>query len=361
MFTDPTKGLGLSVNTTLHLLCCAGLIFSALSLFTTSTATYIGLMWFSYYCIVDVGQIFYSYQLEVLLVLGAELLVPPLFFAFRPFKIGASLTSIVLQLMIILTGNYNFFNYLTIGLCVLLLDDAFLLSRAIPKILRQKLAEIEATKNRIYAFKKPEIGLSAINSKNLLVPFVFILIGTSTIYSASRHLQRQSLPSIIVRMHSAMDFYSLTGTYGLFSQVTTERFEVVIEGSADGELWQEYEFYYKPGNLSRSPPLIFPGHKPRLDWQMWFAAISKDSRTQGWIIHFMAKLLEGSPEVLSLIEYSPFPLETPPKYIRAQKYQYTFTDWTTSSDAWWHREFVGVFVRPFSLDDSSYNYFISNK
>jgi len=221
------------------------------------------------------------------------------------------------------------------------------------------------------ADQRQEFSLSNINSKNLLVPFVFILIGTSSLYNTTRYFQKQTTPLLITRIHSALSLYHLTGTYGLFSHVSVERFEIVIEGSHDGDNWSEYEFYYKPGNLSRHPPFVFPGHKPRLDWQMWFAALSKDHRTQPWLIHFMARLLQGTPEVHSLIEYSPFPLDKPPKFIRAQKYKYFFTKWQgsndisylitttpTENDNWWSRELVGSFVKSFSLDSTFYKSFI---
>ncbi|KAF2068308.1 hypothetical protein CYY_010365 [Polysphondylium violaceum] len=458
LFIHPTKGMGWSVNDVLHGLCCVGLIFSSLSLFMTTTATYIGIMWFCYYCIVDVGQVFYSYQwdqllletlflaiffspfnhfkyddkpstpiryllkwllfrlmfgsglvkltpiwaglqamiyhyetqcipnvfswyfhqlpplyhqFETMMVLAIEILLPPLYFAPRLFRIFASLVTIVFQLGIALTGNYNFFNYLTMGLCVLLLDDAFLLGFFFPGKFKHKLLEIESKRMKSIqqdrqADQRQEFSLSNINSKNLLVPFVFILVGTSSLYNTTRYFQKQTTPLLITRIHSALSLYHLTGTYGLFSHVSVERFEIIIEGSYDGETWSEYEFYYKPGNLSRHPPFVFPGHKPRLDWQMWFAALSKDYRSQPWLIHFMARLLQGTPEVHSLIEYSPFPLDKPPLYIRAQKYKYYFTKWkggnidigVDNDSQWWSRDLVGTFVNSFSLDSLFYKSFI---
>ncbi|KAM9956171.1 hypothetical protein ACTFIW_006030 [Dictyostelium discoideum] len=459
-FTHPTKGMGFSVNNTLHMLCFVGLSFSALSIFTTTIATYIGVMWFCYYCIVDVGQLFFAYQwdqlllealylaiflspfnpkyeekpntpiryllkwllfrlmfgsglvkltpiwaglqamnfqyetqcipnilswylnqmphvfheFETMMVLAIEILLPALYFAPRMYKLFASLTTVLYQMAIFLTGNYNFFNYLTIGLCTLLMDDAFLLSLPMPDKVRIKLIGIESKRfkdspnGRQKSSRGLESGLSSLNPKNLLVPFVFILIGTSSLVNVTQYFQKQTTPSLIQRIHSTLSLYHLTGTYGLFSHVNTERYEIIIEGSYDKTNWFAYEFYYKPGNLSRHPPFVFPGHQPRLDWQMWSIAqtTSKDlfststsssgtisssssienqtettaspssssgggnsngvSRTQSkWVINFMIKLLQGSPEVLSLLEYSPFTTDKPPIYIRAQKYRYKFT------------------------------------
>ncbi|KAM9984137.1 hypothetical protein ACTFIZ_003823 [Dictyostelium cf. discoideum] len=546
-FTHPTKGMGFSVNNTLHMLCFVGLSFSALSIFTTTIATYIGVMWFCYYCIVDVGQLFFAYQwdqlllealylaiflspfnpkyeekpntpiryllkwllfrlmfgsglvkltpiwaglqamnfqyetqcipnilswylnqmphvfheFETMMVLAIEILLPALYFAPRMYKLFASLTTVLYQMAIFLTGNYNFFNYLTIGLCTLLMDDAFLLSLPMPDKVRIKLIGIESKRfkdspnGRQKSSRGLESGLSSLNPKNLLVPFVFILIGTSSLVNVTQYFQKQTAPSLIQRIHSTLSLYHLTGTYGLFSHVNTERYEIIIEGSYDKINWFAYEFYYKPGNLSRHPPFVFPGHQPRLDWQMWSIAqtTSKDlfsssssstissssspssienqtettaspssssgggnsngvSRTQSkWVINFMIKLLQGSPEVLSLLEYSPFTTDKPPIYIRAQKYRYKFTTFnndninnnnndnndnnsqnpvsydnndeddrnistnepssppTSSSssslgneqskgelyqlpnqDDWWVRCFIGSFIEPFSLD-----------
>ncbi|EGC35702.1 hypothetical protein DICPUDRAFT_151904 [Dictyostelium purpureum] len=513
-FTHPSKGMGFSVNNTLHMLCFIGLTFSALSIFTTTIATYIGLMWFCYYCIVDVGQLFFAYQwdqllletlfltiflspfnpkyeekpstpiryllkwllfrlvfgsglvkltpiwaglqamnyhyetqcipnvfswylnqlppvfhqFESMMVLAIEILLPALYFAPRSFRLFSSFTTVIFQMVIFLTGNYNFFNYLTIGLCALLLDDAFLLQLPMPEKIRIKLLEIESRRFKDIQLNRQssrsESGLSSLDPKNLLVPFVFILIGTSSLINVSQYFQKHTAPLLIQRIHSALSLYHLTGTYGLFSHVTTERYEIIIEGSYDQVEWSPYEFYYKPGNLSRHPPFVFPGHQPRLDWQMWFAALSKDSNSQPWLIHFMAKLLEGSPEVLSLVEYSPFPVDKPPSFVRAQKYRYQFTyfslihqknlnlnqnpnqnkdqnkehksinnnnkkqddnqednnnqnnikldnsklkkESTTkqvviSENDWWQRDFVGPFVKPFSLKSRFYLNFLSNE
>jgi hypothetical protein len=130
--------------------------------------------------------------------------------------------------------------------------------------------------------------------------------------------------------------------------MTTSRPEIVIEGSSDGQTWLPYEFKYKAGDLKRRPTWVEP-HQPRLDWQMWFAALG-DYQSDPWIIHFMARLLEGSPEVLRLLDRNPFP-GGPPRYIRALVYEYRFTTAAErkSSGEWWRRELKGSYVPVLSL------------
>src|SRR6185295_12605177 len=124
--------------------------------------------------------------------------------------------------------------------------------------------------------------------------------------------------------------------YGLFAVMTTKREEIVIEGSADGVEWREYEFKYKPGDLSRRPPWNIP-HQPRLDWQMWFAALD-DPRRLPWFRHFLRRLLENEPAVTALLAKNPFP-DKPPLYVRAQFYDYTYAGPEEKAEGrWWQRE-----------------------
>jgi hypothetical protein len=132
--------------------------------------------------------------------------------------------------------------------------------------------------------------------------------------------------------------------------MTTTRPEIVIEGSADGQVWREYVFRYKPGPLSRPARWNIP-HQPRLDWQMWFAALGS-VRENSWIINLMWRLLQGSPSVLALLHSNPFP-DGSPKYLRAQLYDYRFADRRThlQTDQWWVRRRVGVYFPQVSLAD----------
>jgi len=119
--------------------------------------------------------------------------------------------------------------------------------------------------------------------------------------------------------------------------MTTERPEIVVEGSDDGERWRAYEFKFKPGLVTRAPPWVAP-HQPRLDWQMWFAALS-DYRANSWFMAFLVRLLEGRPEVLGLLATDPFSGK-PPRFVRAVIYDYRFTDRKIrrATSAWWQSE-----------------------
>ena len=130
--------------------------------------------------------------------------------------------------------------------------------------------------------------------------------------------------------------------------MTTTRPEIIVEGSDDGEQWLAYEFTYKAGDVRRRPPWVAP-HQPRLDWQMWFAALGRYD-DEPWLQNFCARLLEGSPEVLRLLERDPF-RGRPPRYVRGVLYRYRFSDAAARrrDGVWWTRERLGVFSPVMSL------------
>ncbi len=132
--------------------------------------------------------------------------------------------------------------------------------------------------------------------------------------------------------------------------MTTKRLEIIVEGSNDGQSWQQYEFKFKPGDLKRAPPWVAP-HQPRLDWQMWFAALG-DFQQNRWFVNFIVQLLRGSKPVLALLQHNPFP-DRPPQYIRALLYEYHFTDWAQRAKTgnWWKRDLAGVYFPAASLND----------
>jgi hypothetical protein len=130
--------------------------------------------------------------------------------------------------------------------------------------------------------------------------------------------------------------------------MTTSRAEIIVEGSDDGQAWEAYEFKYKPGDVMRRPGFVEP-LQPRLDWQMWFAALS-DAEATRWFEPFVIRLLEGSPAVVGLLRRNPF-REHPPRYIRALLYDYRFTTPAErrAKGAWWSRTLLGVYAPPVSL------------
>ena len=159
-------------------------------------------------------------------------------------------------------------------------------------------------------------------------------------------------PKPLLRLYDWQTPFRSVNHYGLFAVMTTSRPEIIIEGSNDGVQWLPYEFKYKPGDLSRRPRFVEP-HQPRLDWQMWFAALS-DYQQNPWLVNFCLRLLQGSPEVLGLVRQNPFP-NAPPRYIRAVVYDYHFTDVATRrrTGEWWRREIKGEYLPVLSLPTSS--------
>jgi hypothetical protein len=160
-----------------------------------------------------------------------------------------------------------------------------------------------------------------------------------------------NVPVFIVKYTAPLE---IVNSYGLFAMMTTERPEIIVEGSMDGENWSAYSFRYKPGDPARAPRWAAP-YQPRLDWQMWFAALG-NYRENPWFVNFAVRLLEGSPEVRGLLEADPFGGRSP-RYIRAMLYDYTFTDWgeRRKTGNWWMREAKGQYLPPVGLKSQSLN------
>ena len=150
-----------------------------------------------------------------------------------------------------------------------------------------------------------------------------------------------SPPAVAQNVDGLLEPLRIVSTYGLFAVMTTERHEIVVEGSYDGEEWREYEFWYKPGDIARRPRWNIP-HQPRLDWQMWFAALD-DPRRLLWFSRFLERLLENEPTVTALLERNPFP-DKPPTYVRAQFYDYTYASSEEKAmGRWWDRRLLGPY------------------
>jgi predicted DCC family thiol-disulfide oxidoreductase YuxK len=254
-------------------------------------------------------------RLSTVGVFAIELALPFLIFLPRRCKLVAAAGFVFLQVFILLTGSYTFFNLLAISLCVFLLDDAFLGApfRIAP------------------ASKRSGILVVVLGSLGVLQ-----IVATVT-----------RIPQSAEALLGLIAPYGIVNSYGLFAVMTTSRPEIIVQGSNDGTTWLDYEFKFKPGDVKRAPPWVAP-YQPRLDWQMWFAALS-NWRANPWFVNFLARLLQGSPEVLELLGKNPFPNQ-PPRYVRALVYDYRFTR-NHGDGAWWSREPRGLYLRPISLDD----------
>ncbi|HEV8724702.1 MAG TPA: lipase maturation factor family protein [Candidatus Binatia bacterium] len=160
----------------------------------------------------------------------------------------------------------------------------------------------------------------------------------------------RDLPSFVVQIYRIVEPFHIVNSYGLFAVMTTQRQEIILEGSFDGNTWYPYEFKHKPGDLKRPPMQVAP-HQPRLDWQMWFAALGS-YQNNPWFINFANRLLQGSPDALKLLQTNPFP-DRPPRYLRTTLYDYHFTDIPTlkREGTWWRRERVGTYSPTLFLKD----------
>jgi predicted DCC family thiol-disulfide oxidoreductase YuxK len=286
----------------------------------------------------------YAHQLPVwfqkfscFAVLFIELVISILVLGPRRIRLFAAPWLIGLQVLILLTGNYAFFNWIAIGLCVFLVDDAWL-ARFLPR------SWIARAANTSVGFVPVRFRLRVAWSVGIVIAILSCSIVAQSIFG--------DLPDSARALVAFAAPFGISSSYGLFANMTTTRPEIVIEGSNDGAIWLEYEFKYKPGRLDRPPPWVAP-HQPRLDWQMWFAALGT-YRENVWFLNTLARLLQGTPEVLRLIERNPFP-DRPPKLLRAQMYEYRFTEWRTRRETgkWWTRTPLGLYVPSVSLENLS--------
>ena len=269
---------------------------------------------------------------SVAFCLAIEIVAPFFIWAPRRLRLGAAGLMIFLQVGIGLTGNYCFFNLLTIALCLLLIDDS---------ATGMSLRGVRGQRGAL--FVPDRLGAWGAVA-------VFILtfpINAWLIFSAFKPLARP--PRALANVYERLEAFRIVNGYGLFRVMTKDRCEIVLEGSTDGIDWLPYEFKWKPGDVKRAPGWCAP-HQPRLDWQMWFAALETPQENR-WLIALVFRLLQGSRDVSGLLSRNPFP-DKPPRYIRAMFYRYRFTtvDERHQIGAWWKREELREYLPALSLD-----------
>jgi predicted DCC family thiol-disulfide oxidoreductase YuxK len=264
---------------------------------------------------------------SVVLMFVIELAAPLLIFLPRRLRLLSFWPMAALQIGILATGNYGFFNLNTLVLCLLVLDD-----RALHRFLPARWSQPAEGRPRPGRLRRGVAGALA------AALFVLSLSGMAT-----RFYSRDLLPGALLEIHSWVRPFRSINNYGLFASMTTTRREIILEGSNDGREWLPYEFRWKPGDPARRPAFVQP-HMPRLDWQMWFAALG-DYRRHPWLVHCMQRIQAGSPTVLALLKDNPFPDE-PPNYLRAVIYNYRFADPEVrkAEGVWWEREFIGSYT-----------------
>ena len=269
---------------------------------------------------------------------GVELLVPFAYFAPQPLCALAGILTLIFQGLLSVSGNFAWLGFLTMVLAFSTLSDtqlAFFLPLTAPPL-------------------RPP---APVHRHAILA--VTALVVLLSYYPVHNMLSRRQV------MNAPYNPFHLVSTYGAFGSISRRRYEVIIEGTAETHLtpatpWREYEFMGKPGDVQRRPPQIAPYHL-RLDWLLWFLPFHLEETPRGiilpdgyepWFVHFLAKLLQGDRAVLQLLEHNPFP-DQPPSYVRALLYTYRFTtpQEKRETGAWWHRELVGTYFAPVSLQD----------
>jgi hypothetical protein len=263
-------------------------------------------------------------QLSTLATLVIEFAIPVLVFAGRRPRQLAAAMNLGLMALIALTGNYTFFNLLTAALSLWLLDDAALVAR-LPAAPPPPLEEAPPARPRRWV--ACAVGLAYGAACLALVHRTFA--------------GREGSPGWVRAALGPLATWHVCNSYGLFAVMTTRRPELHMEGTLDGTTWLRYRFHAKPGPLDRPPPVVAP-HQPRLDWQMWFAALGS-LRRNPWMVAFMRRLLEASPPVLALLEHDPFEGRRP-LAVRVTADRYRFT--APGADAWWRAEPMGVYAPP---------------
>jgi predicted DCC family thiol-disulfide oxidoreductase YuxK len=271
-------------------------------------------------------------KFSVAFCLVVEIIGPFFIWAPRRLRHVAGCFLIALQIVIAATGNYCFFNLLTVALCLLLFDDRFLRMEGLAP------ARLVAPASR--ELRPPIAGI--------VVLVLTLPINAMFLYSAIK--PNRDWPRPISTIAGSIEPFRIVNGYGLFRVMTKSRPEIIIEGSADGSEWLPYEFRWKPGALDQAPRWVAP-HQPRLDWQMWFAALG-NYRQNPWFVRLLERLLRNAPPVTRLLERNPFP-ETPPRYIRARLYEYRFTtrEEHRATGAWWKREESGEYLPAISLEN----------
>lgn len=259
------------------------------------------------------------HKVEVLANHGAQLIVPWLLLFPQPIAGAASLVVLITQGWLVLSGNFSWLNVLTMTLAFAAID-----------------------------WRGSPPDLSSPGWHQALVVGVAALVVVLSWWPVRNLLGRggQAMNASFNKLH-------LVNTYGAFGSVTKVRHEIAIEGQgADGE-WREYEFRGKPGDVRRRPRQVAPYHL-RLDWLMWFAALSP-AYADAWFGPLLLKLLEGDRPTLRLLGGNPFP-DAPPRAVRARLYRYRFTTRAErkATGAWWHRVLVGEFAPPMSLADAGH-------
>lgn len=266
------------------------------------------------------------HKFSCLLMFFSEFFIPLLIFGTQEMRLCAFVFLAGFQGMVWFSGNFSYLNHLTVVLCLMLISDQYL--------------------HLIFGISSPP-PIETSLTLDIFLSIIGCFLLTVQLIRFYHHFFWNSLFDKILSFVSP---FHIGNRYGIFAVMTTKRYEVVIEGSEDGQSWKEYAFWYKPSELDRRPRRISP-FQPRLDWQVWFLPFSY-YYGEPWFSNFLFRILQGSPHVLKLVRVNPFS-KNPPKYIRALLYDYTFTDFNTwkKTGRWWDRVYVGQYSPTRSLPE----------
>ena len=267
-----------------------------------------------------------------------ELIVPWFSFGPRHVRHVAGVLLVAFQIFLIISGNLSFLNYLTIIPFLACFDDTFL-RRFLPRSLVKRAEKAAEESKPSQITNTIAIALSILVAYLSITPVLNLISGRQI-------------------MNTSFDRFDLVNTYGAFGTVGRDRDEIIFEGTDDSVItgdtrWKEYEFKAKPGDPDRRPPFIAP-YQPRIDWQIWFAAMASPAEYP-WTLHFVWKLLHNDRGTLSLLANNPFP-NAPPHYIRARLYRYQFAP--LRDKAWWKRRYIGEWLPALSTDDAEFRHLL---
>ncbi|XP_074053226.1 lipase maturation factor 1-like isoform X2 [Macrotis lagotis] len=288
------------------------------------------------------------HQFETLSNHFIELVVPFFIFLGRRMCIIHGIVQILFQVILIISGNLSFLNWLTIVPSIACFDDAalgFLFGSqqggVKDGVHKMQLEEVKENKPpvRYGCFVRRLVNISlGVLIAYLSIPVIMNLLNSQQV------------------MNTSFNPLRIVNTYGAFGSITKERTEVILQGTSSLEandstaVWEEYEFKCKPGDLKRRPCLISPYHY-RLDWLMWFAAFQTYEQNE-WIFHLAGKLLANDPDTLSLIAFNPFEGKDPPRWIRGEHYRYKFSrpgGKHAAEGKWWIRKRIGPYFPAINL------------
>ena len=320
----------------------------------------------------------WCHQITAFVTLCLELLIPWMLWLPRRARIACFFFVTILQIVIILTANYAFLNYLVLALGIFLLDDLFLVLFVPRSWCRAVRLDLEppsagpwyASLLRAIAGPNEPTSLSllgsgeetskAVAAKNISASGTHSIIGNvleaiglwaktfflAWVFYAMAFLMLQQISPRLplpIKPVAALEPFRIANSYGLFGRMTWARYEIEFQGSNDGANWVAYPFRYKPQDLNEAPGIYAP-YQPRFEWNLWFASLGT-WRENPFVVRTEERLLLNSPDVVALFRSNSF-AKSPAIFVRSVVWQYWFTNRATkrATGQWWRRELRGLYA-----------------